>query len=106
MEHVRIEDLKPGSAKDLEVDGVFVAIGYRPNNDMAVKLGLELDPEGYIKVDRSQRTTMPFVYAACDIAGEVKQIAVAVGQGSIAAISAFEDLSNPYWQKGSQTPSK
>jgi len=48
---------------------------------------------------------LPLVYAAGDIAGGEKQIAVAAGQGSIAAISAFEDLSNPYW-KGSQTPSK
>ncbi len=106
VEHVRLEDLKTGSTKDIKADGVFVAIGSRPNNDMAVKLGLELDPEGYIKVDRSQRTSMPLVYAAGDIAGGAKQIAVAVGQGSLAAISAFEDLSNPYWREGFETPSK
>jgi thioredoxin reductase (NADPH) len=35
---------------------------------------------------------MPGVYAAGDITGGVKQIAVAVGQGSVAAITAFEDL--------------
>jgi thioredoxin reductase (NADPH) len=48
--------------------------------------------EGYIKVDEGMRTSMPGVYAAGDITGGVKQIAVAVGQGSVAAITAFEDL--------------
>ena len=78
-------------------DGIFVAIGYKPNNDVAKSLGLETDDYGYIKADDRQRTSMPFVYAAGDITGGVKQIAVATGQASVAALTAFEDLSNPYW---------
>ncbi|MFN3533740.1 MAG: FAD-dependent oxidoreductase, partial [Candidatus Brocadia sp.] len=54
--------------------------------------------EGYIKVDEKQRTSLPMVYAAGDITGGVKQIVVAVGQGSIAALTAFEDIANPYWK--------
>ena len=34
-----------------------------------------------------------------EITGGVKQIAVAVGQGSIAAMTAFEDIASPYWAK-------
>jgi len=71
---------------------VFIAIGYDPNVELARKLGLELTAEGYIRTDNTQRTSIPHVYAAGDVTGGVKQIAVAVGQGSIAAISAFEDL--------------
>jgi len=41
---------------------------------------------------------MPMVYAAGDITGGVKQIVVAVGQASVAALTAFEDLSGPYWK--------
>jgi thioredoxin reductase (NADPH) len=79
---------------------VFVAIGYVPNNEIAKALGLELDNEGYIKVDlATMRTSIPRVYATGDITGGLKQIVVAVGQGSIAAMSAFEDLSNPYWAR-------
>jgi thioredoxin reductase (NADPH) len=101
VERVRLKNVKTGQTTDIKADGIFIAIGYKPNNDIAVKLGIELDGDGYIKTDRGQRTSVPFVYAAGDITGSEKQIVVAAGQGSIAAISAFEDLSNPYW-KGSR----
>jgi thioredoxin reductase (NADPH) len=96
---VRLQNMKDKSIRLLEVDGVFIAIGYTPNNDIAKKLNLALDENGYIKVDDKQRTSMPLVYAAGDVTGGVKQIAAAVGQGVTAAITAFEDLSNPYWVK-------
>jgi len=82
----------------MSVDGIFVAIGYKPNNEIGQSLGLDVDSYGYLKVDEAQRTSMPMVYAAGDITGGVKQIAVAVGQASVAALAAFEDLSNPYWK--------
>jgi thioredoxin reductase (NADPH) len=90
---VKIEDKKGGKVKEMPVDGVFVAIGYVPSNDLAKQLGLELDDEGYIKTDlTTMRTSMPNVYAAGDITGAPKQIAVAVAHGSMAAMTAFEDL--------------
>jgi thioredoxin reductase (NADPH) len=96
---VRLQNLKDNSIRLLEVDGVFIAIGYVPNNEVAKMLDLSLDSNGYVKVDEKQRTSMPFVYAAGDITGGIKQIATAVGQGVIAAVTAFEDLSKPYWIK-------
>lgn len=96
---IKTEDTKTGVIKEMPADGIFIAIGYEPNNDIAKMLGLELDEEGYIKVDERQRTSLPMVYAAGDITGGVKQIVVAVGQGSIAALTAFEDIANPYWKE-------
>ncbi|MGE5173685.1 MAG: FAD-dependent oxidoreductase [Betaproteobacteria bacterium] len=93
---VKIEDKKSGKVKEMPMEGVFVAIGYVPNNDIAKQLGLELDDEGYIKTDLlTMRTSMPGVYAAGDITGAPKQIVVAVAQGSVAAMSAFEDIASP-----------
>jgi thioredoxin reductase (NADPH) len=92
VEKLMIEDVLTGEVKEIRADAVFIAIGYEPMNEIAVKLGLKLDGEGYIKVDGSQRTSVPFVYSAGDVTGGVKQITVAVGQGSVAAITAFEDL--------------
>ncbi len=93
---VKIEEVESGNVKELAVDGVFVAIGYVPSNDLAKQLGLELDDQGYIKTDlMTMRTSMPGVYAAGDITGAPKQIAVAVSHGSIAAMTAFEDLAAP-----------
>lgn len=97
---VKIEDAKSGKMKELPVEGVFVAIGYVPNNDLAKQLGLEIDDQGYIKTDlMTMRTSLPGVYAAGDITGAPKQIAVAVSHGSIAAMTAFEDLAAPAGMK-------
>jgi thioredoxin reductase (NADPH) len=90
-----VVDKKSGAVQAMPVDGVFVAIGYVPSNDIAQQLGLELDEQGYIKTDMTtMRTSMPNVYAAGDITGAPKQIVVAVSHGSIAAMSAFEDLTS------------
>ncbi|MGC1455441.1 MAG: FAD-dependent oxidoreductase [Nitrospirota bacterium] len=93
VQAVKIKDNKTGKIVEMPVDGVFVAIGYVPQNEIAKQVGLELDDQGYIKTDlMTMRTSMPNVYAAGDITGAPKQIVVAVSHGSIAAMSAFEDL--------------
>ncbi len=98
VKSVRVRDKKRDHESVLPAEGVFVAIGYVPNNDLAKQLGLELDDQGYIKTDlMTMRTSMPNVYAAGDITGAPKQIVVAVSHGSIAAMSAFEDLSSTVW---------
>lgn len=99
VEKVKLQDNKTGDVKDLKFDAVFIAIGYEPNNEIAKKLGLKMDDDGYIKVDEKMRTSVPLVYAAGDITGSIKQIVTAVSQGAIAALTAFEDMANPYWKK-------
>jgi thioredoxin reductase (NADPH) len=100
VEKVTIEDVKTGGKRDMAVQAVFIAIGYEPNNETARKLGLEVDKEGYIKVDEHMRTSLPRVYAAGDITGGVKQIVTAVSQGAVAALAVFEDIASPYWKRG------
>jgi thioredoxin reductase (NADPH) len=90
---VKIVDRRSNTSVGMAVDGVFIAIGYVPNNELAKQLGLELDDQGYIKTDPvTMRTSLPNVFAAGDITGAPKQIVVAVAQGSTAAMTAFEDL--------------
>ncbi|VUT27612.1 MAG: thioredoxin reductase [Candidatus Syntrophoarchaeum sp. GoM_oil] len=69
-----------------KVDGIFVEAGTLPNNDLAADLGLELDDKGFIKVDSACRTSMDMVFACGDIIGGVRQVASAVGEGSIVGI--------------------
>jgi thioredoxin reductase (NADPH) len=83
----------------MSVDGVFIAIGYKPAVDLAKKSGVEITPEGYIKRDDRHRTNIPGIYSAGDVEGGYKQIVTAAGQGSEAAISIFEDQINPYWKR-------
>ena len=89
---VSLRNSETGEATTQDCDAVFIAIGYEPNTGSAVKAGVEIDKAGYISTDGRQATSVKGIYAAGDVTGGVKQITVAVGQGSVAAISAFEDL--------------
>ncbi|MEJ2683487.1 MAG: thioredoxin-disulfide reductase [Candidatus Sulfobium sp.] len=101
---VTLENLEDHSEKTLPVDGVFIAIGYVPNNGLASRLGIEVDKEGYLKVDSRHRTNVPGIYAAGDITGGIKQIVTAVSQGAVAAMTIFEDLAHPYWKETTKSP--
>jgi len=94
---VKVKNIKDGKEKELKIDAVFVAIGEVPNNQLASQIGLKLDENGYVIIDRYGRTNIPRVYAAGDVTGGVRQIVTAVGGGASAASSAFEDISKPYW---------
>ena len=88
---------KTGKTSVLPTDGVFVAIGYSPAVELALKLGVELTPDGFIKHDEHHRTRVPGIYSAGDVEGGFKQIVTAMGQGTESALSVFEDLMHPYW---------
>ena len=96
---VKLENVMTGEVKNLKVDGIFVAIGEIPNSRLAGEIGVKLDGSGFIEVDRKCRTNIPRIYAAGDVTGGVRQIVTAVGEGSTAAIAAFEDITHPYWIK-------
>jgi thioredoxin reductase (NADPH) len=79
--------------RSLKADGVFVEMGMKPNTELAVALGLELTPGGYVKVNRlNQETSIPGVFAAGDLTGGRMQVTTAVGTGASAAISALQYL--------------
>jgi thioredoxin reductase (NADPH) len=97
VESARLKNNQTGEESTLSVAGVFIAIGYTPAVELALSLGAELTPDGYIKKDERHRTTVPGVYSAGDVEGGSKQIVTAAGQGSEAALAIFEDLMSPYW---------
>jgi thioredoxin reductase (NADPH) len=77
---------------EIAVDGVFVYVGEEPANALATQMGVNLDENGYILTDKSQRTNLSRIYAAGDVTGGVRQIIVACAEGAIAATSAYEDF--------------
>ena len=95
---VKIKNVKTGEMKELEFNAVFVSIGEEPNNEIAKKIGIELDEHGYIKVDRMQRTNVRGIYAAGDITGGIRQLVTACGEGATAALAALEVIGkrNPF----------
>jgi len=99
VKEVELDNTENKARTTMSIDGVFVAIGYDPEVELAKKLGIELTPEGYIKHDMRHRTNVHGIYAAGDVEGGYKQIVIAAGKGAEAAMTIFEDLMNPYWKK-------
>lgn len=93
---VTVVDTVTGKAKDMLVEGVFIAVGMKPNNSLAKTIGVELTPEGNIKVNGRMETNLRRVYAAGDITGGVRQIVTATAQGAVAALSTLEVLGKSY----------
>ncbi|ASJ15131.1 thioredoxin-disulfide reductase [Thermococcus radiotolerans] len=91
VEAVKLRNRVTGEETEMPVDGVFIFIGYEPKTDFVKHLGIT-DEYGYIPVDMYMRTKVKGIFAAGDITNVFKQIAVAVGQGAIAANSAKELL--------------
>ncbi|MEA1924848.1 MAG: thioredoxin-disulfide reductase [Candidatus Altiarchaeota archaeon] len=99
VKSLTIEDNKTNQEKELEVDGVFIAIGYTPSTLVAREAGIEVDEKGYVVVDRGQKTNIQGVYSAGDVTGGLLQVTTAVGEGAIAAVSAFNYIRKPYWSE-------
>ncbi len=83
---------REGKVEDLPVEGVFVEIGLMPNSDFVSDVSR--NSFGEIKVDSYNRTNIPGIFAAGDVTDvPEKQIIIAAGEGSKAALTAFRYLS-------------
>ena len=87
---IRLEDTLTGEEKDLEVGGLFVAIGHEPNTAF-LRGVVDLKPNGYIKTPVAWRTqtSVPGIFAAGDVMDDYyRQAVTAAGTGCMAALEA------------------
>ncbi len=86
------QDRVGGDAHRVELEGIFVQIGLLPNTEW-LKDSVALSPRGEILIDDRGQTSVPGVFAAGDCTTvPYKQIIIAMGAGSTAALSAFDHL--------------
>lgn len=89
LKSVVIKDVVSGEVKELPANGLFYAIGHKPNTDPFVGQ-LDLDEQGYVKtVPGTTRTSVEGVFAAGDVQDKVyRQAITAAGTGCMAALEA------------------
>src|SRR6185295_9265163 len=83
---VRLKSTKTGEIKELKIDALFIAIGHIPTTEL-LRGQVDLDEEGYIKVNEHQETTVKGLFAAGDCHDRhYRQAVTAAGMGCIAAL--------------------
>ena len=90
LKAVKIDKTVTGTSEIMDIDGVFIFIGYVPNTEFLVDK-VALNKWGEIKVNEALQTNIPGVYAAGDcIPKKVRQVTTAVADGTIASLSAAD----------------
>jgi thioredoxin reductase (NADPH) len=85
---IRLRDTVTGDERDLEVGGLFIAIGHEPRSEL-VRGQVDLDDEGYVRTSEGTRTNLEGVFAAGDLVDHTyRQAITAAGTGCAAALDA------------------
>ena len=89
MTGVILEDTRDHSKEEMQADGLFIAIGHKPNTDLFKGI-IDMDEAGYLKIKPgSTYTNIEGVFAAGDVTDKVyRQAVTAAGMGCMAAIDA------------------
>jgi len=92
LNYLRLRNVKTGQSSNLEVDGLFVAVGLKPNSQVFSRL-VTLDEGGFVVTDELMKTSAPGIFAAGDVRqNSFRQAITAAGDGAAAASSAFKYL--------------
>lgn len=92
VESIKVKNLDSEEIKEIKVDGVFVAVGTKPNSDIVRNIA-ELDEWGYIKTDSEMRTSLNGLYAVGDVRNtSLRQILTACADGAVAVQSIIKSM--------------
>ncbi len=88
VKRLRLRNVLNGEKSVLDISGIFVAVGFKPNTDY-LKGVLSLDANGAIITNEKMETEVPGIFAAGDIrSSAIRQVIAAAGDGAVAAIYA------------------
>lgn len=89
---IRVVNVKTGEKREIKLDGIFIAIGVRPNNEL-IKGTIEMTEAGYVLTNESMETNIPGVFAVGDLRQKpLLQLITAAADGAVAAYSAQKYL--------------
>ena len=96
VEGLKVKNVKTGEEKQMQFDGLFVAIGYDPNTEV-FRGQLDLDKNGYVVVKNETETNIPGVFVAGDVRDfRYRQAVTAAADGCKAALDADRFLKEPH----------
>jgi len=91
---VRLKDTVTGEQSSLDVTGVFIFIGFKPNSGV-IAGHFDHDPQGYVITDSHMMTSIPGLFAAGDLRVQLtRQVTTAVGDATTAAIAVEKYLAD------------
>ena len=90
LSKITVENTSASQISEIDVDGMFVAIGLVPQNDIFASL-IALDERGYIKADEGCQTNVRGIFVAGDCrTKKIRQVATAASDGATAALAACD----------------
>ena len=88
VKRIRLRNVRTGEKSVMDISGIFVAIGFKPDTDY-LKGVLSLDANGAIITNEKMEAEVPGIFAAGDIlSGSIRQVVAGAGDGAVAAIYA------------------
>ena len=93
VEKIKVINKKINEEREIDVDAVFIEVGRIAHTDLVADL-VERDEKDQIVVDENQNTKTPGLLAAGDVTNKsnFKQITIAMGEATIAALAAYQYL--------------
>lgn len=85
---VTIKNVQTNAVQQLDADGVFVFVGFLPNNAL-IPAGIQMNASGYVVTDEKCETSLPGIFAVGDLRQKyANQIVLAAADGCVAALAA------------------
>jgi thioredoxin reductase (NADPH) len=100
---VRLQDTKTGAQRTMDIDGVFIFIGFNPDNQL-VPAGVRMNAEGFVITNDQCATSIPGIYAIGDLREKfARQIVLSAADGCMAALSAAHYVETRKAQSGADS---
>jgi thioredoxin reductase len=100
----QMRGVRVSSGKQIPATRAFFSIAHEPRNDLAKRLGCEVDELGYVSVDAHGLTSVPDVYAAGDITPGEQLVQTAASSGAVAGIACAMSLRGKRTAPGAPDP--